>query len=188
MIWAGHMDGSITHFNGRKFRTLKIGAGLKTAITGLLLDREGNVLVGTIGEGLWVLGTHSPEGNEIPAQRLNTDGPPLDRVLAMALSPDGSISIVEDGGSVFGLKNGKRTEIVVPGQNGVFRPTSIFWDEKGGLWIGTQGGGSFYRPRSDASPVQAQFRVPAGKSVLRSGLGCAATCGGQCPRPHFDIG
>ncbi|MBK9627811.1 MAG: hypothetical protein IPO56_08965 [Flavobacteriales bacterium] len=154
MIWAGHMDGSITHFNGRKFRTLKIGAGLKTAITGLLLDREGNVLVGTIGEGLWVLGTHSPEGNEIPAQRLNTDGPPLDRVLAMALSPDGSISIVEDGGSVFGLKNGKRTEIVVPGQNGVFRPTSIFWDEKGGLWIGTQGGGAFYRPRSDASPVR----------------------------------
>ncbi|MBK6368990.1 MAG: hypothetical protein IPF64_03935 [Flavobacteriales bacterium] len=100
------------------------------------------------------MGTHSPEGNEIPAQRLNTDGPPLDRVLAMALSPDGSISIVEDGGSVFGLKNGKRTEIVVPGQNGVFRPTSIFWDEKGGLWIGTQGGGAFYRPRSDASPVR----------------------------------
>lgn len=150
-LWAGHIDGGLTHFNGHKFRALAVGAGLKSAITGAVQTPDGKILLSTIGEGLWQLGALPEEGGSIPAERRYTSGDPIERILAMALAPGGGVGIVEDAGDLSLIENGERSSLEMPGMEGVFRPTALFWDSKGGFWVGTQGGGAYHRSKPGAN-------------------------------------
>ena len=142
-MWAGHLEGGLTYFDGRRFRSLKVGPGITSAITGIVQDKSGAIWLATVGQGAWKLGAVPEEGDAISGEQFGSAIGLKDRLLAMVVLKDGRLCFVEDGGTLLTLENGEVRNMVIPGVEEVFRPSALFQDSRGNLWVGTQGGGAF---------------------------------------------
>ena len=142
-LWAGHLEGGLTHFDGRRFRTLTVGSGITSAITGIVQDRSGKIWLSTAGQAAWSLGTLPEEGNAITAEQHGEASGIKNKLLSMTEFQDGTICFVEDGGGLPTIKDGRTADLALPGALGLFNPTSVFQDSHGSIWVDTQGGGAF---------------------------------------------
>jgi class 3 adenylate cyclase/ligand-binding sensor domain-containing protein len=142
-IWAGHLDGGITWSKGRAFRSCTLGNGVSSAITAWVQEKDGSILVATMGSGLWrVTGTPAEDGT-LNARRIGAEAGLQDRILSIAALPDGRVALVSDGSGMQALAGDRITELNLAGVPDVFRRTAIFVDGKGRIWVGTQGGGAY---------------------------------------------
>ncbi len=96
-------------------------------------DREGNLVVGTLGAGVF---WYEPDGTAKPVSR--AEGLSNDFILSLISDREGSLWIGTDGG---GLNRLRRLlfEVVEPSRERVVQ--SVCEDREGGLWIGYNGGG-----------------------------------------------
>ncbi len=131
--------GEVQLWNGDKLER-SLGAypwkgGTNTHINCACEDREGNLVVGTGGEGAWLL---DPEGKISPIQMSSAQGLSSDTVLSLCVDREGSLWVGTDGR---GLNRVKRKLFeVVPETLGV-TVQSICEDAQGGVLFGKFGGG-----------------------------------------------
>ena len=198
-IWAGHLDGSLTHFDGHRFRTLTINEKNKEAITGIAEDKDGRIWVSTAGDGAWKLGDIPEEGAAIPAEPYGESKGLRTKLLGVTALRDGRLCFVEDGAGVRYLENGAAKDLPLPGVQGVFRISAMFQDGKGNVWVGTQGGGA-YRINDEGNGRVDRFDITNG---MRSNTvycfgedgqgnvwagtidGGATVIGGTAPRTYY---
>lgn len=142
-LWAGHLEGGLTHFDGRRFRSLAVGKGLTSAITGIAQDKAGSIWLATAGQGAVKLGALPAEGSTVEAAAFGEAAGLREKLLGLAALSDGRVCFVEDGGGLLSISNGEAQILVLPGIQGLFNPTAVYQDQRGGIWVGTQGGGAF---------------------------------------------
>ena len=142
-VWAGHLDGGITWTNGRVFRSCSLGKDRTSAITSWIQEKNGSLLVATMGAGLWRISGPPAEDGTLNAQRLGENSGLKDHILTMATLPDGRIGLVTGSGGMQVTDGNSTSDLTIPGVPDVFGRTSLFVDSKGRTWVGTQGGGAF---------------------------------------------
>ena len=97
-------------------------------------DPQGNLLVGTLGQGLFLF---DPAGQ---ASSLSTNaGLSHDYVLSLLVDREGTLWVGTDGG---GLDRVKRQFFNVLPESGGWAVQSVCEDNQGGLWIGANGSGA----------------------------------------------
>ncbi|MFN3874988.1 MAG: two-component regulator propeller domain-containing protein, partial [Flavobacteriales bacterium] len=155
-LWAGHLDGGITWSDGRVFRACSLGRGASSPVTAWVEERDGSILVATMGAGLWrIAGAPSADGG-LHAQRLPTG---QDHILTIAKLPDGRIGLVSGKGDLQAWDGNAVSGLGIPGMPDLFKSTALFVDSKGMIWVGTQGGGAF---RCDANGRCDRFDILSG--------------------------
>jgi class 3 adenylate cyclase/ligand-binding sensor domain-containing protein len=142
-VWAGHLDGGITWSDGRVFRSCALAPGMSAAITAWVQEKDGGILVATMGQGLWrITGAPAADGS-LSAVRIGAEQGLKDHLLTMAAMPDGRIALVTGNGGLQVLQGAAVSEFNIPGVPDVFSRTSVYVDSKGRIWVGTQGGGAY---------------------------------------------
>ena len=144
-LWAGHLDGGITYYDGNHFQALELAPGMNSAVTGLVQTADGSVWASTAGHGVWRIDGPPTEDNVLNAAHFGKEQGIQDKLLSLTLLNDGRLCAVEDRGVVRQYDAASKTfkEMPLPGVDGVFRCTSLFQDGRGDLWVGTIGGGAF---------------------------------------------
>ncbi len=142
-LWAGHLDGGITCFDGNRFRTFNLGKGMNSAITGMLQDDDGAYWIGTAGHGVFRFAGLPEEGSEIEASRYRAEQGIQDVLIDAVRLADGRLCFVEDRGTIRVWEKERFVELHLPGWQDLFVCNTLFQDSRGGIWIGTRGGGAF---------------------------------------------
>jgi class 3 adenylate cyclase/ligand-binding sensor domain-containing protein len=142
-IWAGHLDGGITWSDGRAFRACRLGNDVRSAITAWVLEKNGSILVSTMGAGVWRIDGAPDKDGSLNAQRVGVELGLKDHIWSMALLADGRLALVTGGGDMQVMAGGVVSEFHIPGVPDSFKRTALFVDSRGHTWLGTQGGGAF---------------------------------------------
>lgn len=142
-IWAGHLEGGLTHFDGHRFRSLTVGPGITSDITGITQDRNRSIWLATIGQGAWKLGPLPEDGTTITGEQYGSALGLNDRLFAMTLLNDGRLAFVEDGGTLVSLTNGQAQDMAIPPGAEALKPSALWQDRQGNMWLGTREGGAF---------------------------------------------
>ncbi len=144
-LWAGHLDGGITVFDGSKFKAYTLGKGMNSAITGLVQAADGSIWIATAGHGAYRINELPEEGTEIQAARFAEERGLQNVLLTATELKDGRICFIEDRGTIRSIAKGaeKAEEMKIPGWHDLFQCNTLFEDASGALWLGTRGGGAF---------------------------------------------
>jgi class 3 adenylate cyclase/ligand-binding sensor domain-containing protein len=142
-IWAGHLDGGITWSDGRVFRACRLSDDVRSAITAWVLEKNGSILVSTMGAGVWRIDGAPDRDGGLNAQRIGVEFGLKDHIWSMARLADGRLALVTGGGDMQVMAGGMVSEYHVPGVPDSFKRTALFVDSRGHTWLGTQGGGAF---------------------------------------------
>ncbi len=166
-LWLGTQDG-LNRYDGYTFRVYKHddtdpGSIAHNFVWAVLIDRHGDLWVGTDGGGLdrW-----DPSRDRFVHHRSVKDDPttlPHDRVRALAEGPDGTIWVGTDAGlGALDPESGKFTRFPVdpadPKGPGHGRVRALHVGKSGSVFVGTDGGGL---ARLDPG-VETFFRYPVG--------------------------
>lgn len=129
-IWMGHRHGVLTEFRDGHFRTYTYAAARNSAINALLIDHNGDLIVGTYGAGA----ARFKSGRFIP---ITTSG----QIPVMAEDSDGSLWLGSDGEGLIHLKND--ASIRYSTANGLLSDhiSALYIDREGVIWIGSTSGG-----------------------------------------------
>ena len=134
-------DGSVQKWKGAK-RERDLGAypwSALTPVTSACEDLQGNLIVGTQGEGVFWYDATGHAAQISTAQGLSQNARGL--VLSLCMDREGNLWVGTDGG---GLNRVKRRIFEVLGESKDWTIQSIREDEQGGFWIGTFGRGVKY--------------------------------------------
>lgn len=102
-------------------------------VTAACEDRQGNLIVGTLGVGVYWFG---PDGQA--AWLSSQHGLSSDVILSLCVDREGSLWVGTDGGGLCRVKRQFFETIVQPGRMAI---QSVCDDGEGGVWIGSNGGG-----------------------------------------------
>lgn len=144
-LWAGHLDGGITVYDGSKFTAYTLGKDMNSAITAMVGAEDGTIWITTAGHGAFRTNGLPTEGDVITADRF-AEEKGLQPVLLTATGlKDGRIAFIEDRGTIRSIAKGadRAEEMKIPGWQGLFECNTVFEDSRGALWLGTRGGGAF---------------------------------------------
>jgi ligand-binding sensor domain-containing protein/signal transduction histidine kinase len=132
------MDGRIQKWNATRLEK-DLGPypwGINTIVASACEDRDGNLVVGTLGEGVFWLGA---DGNW---RRISTEqGLSSAFVLSLCLDGQGNLWVGTDGA---GLNRIKRKIFDIPAEHRSWVVQSIFGDASGGLWTAFNAHGVSY--------------------------------------------
>ncbi|MBL7951045.1 MAG: hypothetical protein JNM62_04940 [Flavobacteriales bacterium] len=144
-LWAGHLDGGVTVFDGNTFTAYTLGKDMNSAITALVQTADGDIWMTTAGHGAFRTKGLPTSGNVIPADRFAEDKGLQPVLLSATVLKDGRICFIEDEGTLRSIsKNDDRAEEMrIPGWQGLFKCNTLFEDSRGALWLGTRGGGAY---------------------------------------------
>lgn len=144
-LWAGHLDGGITVYDGSKFTAYTLGKDMNSAITALVGADDGSIWITTAGHGAFRTNGLPTEGNVITADRFAEEKGLQPVLLTATALKDGRIAFVEDRGTIRSIAKGadRAEEMKIPGWQGLFECNTLFEDSRGALWLGTRGGGAF---------------------------------------------
>lgn len=146
-IWAGHLGGGISVFDGKRFKEIALqGVTIKTDITGIEQDTDGNIWLVTFGDGAFRLRTEDALGDEpITADHFGNDEGINDRIAGITALRDGRLCFIDATGVILELDKDRKAfkPFPVKGLPEIHRVTSLFEDSSGALWIGTFTGGAF---------------------------------------------
>lgn len=142
-LWVGHLHGGISLLENGSFRKLTIASGgLTSDVTGIAQAVDGSVWLATYGQGLHKVLEVGTDG-ALKTQVFGGGQKLSDNINAVLALRDGSICVVEDGGSVK-LSDAKGTAFSSLPFDGVpDGVTSVFEDAKGQLWFGSIQSGAF---------------------------------------------
>ncbi|HOY29597.1 MAG TPA: two-component regulator propeller domain-containing protein, partial [Flavobacteriales bacterium] len=144
-LWAGHLDGGITVYDGSKFTAYTLGKNMNSAITALVGADDGTIWITTAGHGAFRTNGLPTEGNVIAADRFAEEKGLQPVLLTATALKDGRIAFIEDRGTIRSIAKGadRAEEMKIPGWQGLFECNTLFEDSRGALWLGTRGGGAF---------------------------------------------
>ncbi len=142
-LWAGHLDGGITHYDGSRFRAFNLGKGMNSAITGMVQAADGQYWVSTAGQGAFRFAALPEDGDLIQATRFSEAQGIQNVLLGAVRLADDRLCFVEDKGTIRTWENEGFAELRLPGWQGLFVCNTIFQDSRGAIWLGTRGGGAF---------------------------------------------
>jgi signal transduction histidine kinase/ligand-binding sensor domain-containing protein len=108
----------------------------RTPVTSACEDEQGNLIVGTLGEGVFF---YTPDGQV--TQISTAQGLSNNFILSLCLDHEGDLWVGTDGG---GLNRVKRRVFNVIEESRPWTMQSICEDERSGLWLGTFGSGLKY--------------------------------------------
>jgi len=142
-IWAGHLGGGITCFDGRQARVVRLeGADLDTDITGLAQDEEGRIWLTTFGQGAYRFALDE-EGTALRVEAFNNSNGLDDRLVGLVPMNDGTMAFLGAAGRVTRFTGQGFEAMTFPGVPEMHRVTALFEDGQGARWVGTFTGGAF---------------------------------------------
>ncbi len=155
-LWAGHLDGGLTYYDGSAFHSLTVADGMTSAITGIAQMADGSIWLATAGHGAFHFDGAPGDGNRIEAKQFTKDADLQPVLLNAVRLTDDRICFIEDQGAIRVLDPSTKhfIDLDLPGWHGLFESSSLFQDSKGSMWIGTRGGGAFRFEQGASKPVQ----------------------------------
>jgi ligand-binding sensor domain-containing protein len=51
-MWFGHMNGKLTHYNGKEFKPVNLPGNIQSPVTGMTKDHEGTLWISTYSDGV----------------------------------------------------------------------------------------------------------------------------------------
>ena len=144
-LWVGHIQGGISLMENGAFRKLSMaGTPLTSDVTGIVQDANGVVWIATYGQGLFKVKSIGEDG-ALTTEHYSADRKISDNINSLVALKDGTVCIIEDGGSPKRLdKSGKVFEAMqYNGLPELLSVTSLFEDSKGRMWFGTIRNGAY---------------------------------------------
>jgi signal transduction histidine kinase/ligand-binding sensor domain-containing protein len=151
-------NGVIQKFNGDRLEKDFGPCPWKARVSAACEDHNGNLIVGTLGEGVFWFGANGKS-----RQISKEDGLSSDFVLSLCLDSEGDLWVGTDGG---GLNRVKRKLFNSPGNFHSWAVQSLSQDQDGGIWAAFgASGASYWRSNSfqdfRVGPHQAAWEVLA---------------------------
>lgn len=126
---------------------------IQTSITAMSTDRDGNLWLGTAGNGLTRIAANLPSNNALwGTVTAKTGQLTSDNVQGLYVDATGKIWVATDNG-VSRYDGAQWTTISTPTKN----ITALFVDSRGGLWMGTASGAQRFDGQQWASSVTDQW-------------------------------
>ncbi len=157
-IWFGTNNRGLVRYQGGKFTTLDLGTSLGARyVRALHEDPDGSLWVGTYGGGLARL-----QNGRVVERYTTREGLADDYVRVILGSRDKGLWVATRNGLSY-LYQGRFTNYTTADGLGTNSLLSLALDERGGLWIGTDGAGLYYL-------YQGKFRAYTEAQGLLSGV------------------
>ena len=188
VIWFGNRGSSVDRLEGDKVTTAVYTPGLGSSrfISAMYEDAENGFLIAVAGRGLFNL----RGGEYVPIPEAAAFAQHI--VWAIRRTRSGRLLIVSNGGLFERLADRSFAPVVLPALPPTLSLRSLFEDEDGSLWFGTDGKGLVHWKDSKARV----YSLPEGmvddsiSSVLDDGLGSLWVTSprglGRIPRVEFD--
>jgi ligand-binding sensor domain-containing protein/class 3 adenylate cyclase len=153
-IWAGHLGGGISVFDGQRFTALRLdGTALSSDITGIAQDRDGHIWLTSFGEGAVQVSELKGDGSAT-SERYGM-GQGLDnRLVGITALRDGTLCFLDASGKVQRLDASSDTfsAMLLPGLPDLHRVTALYEDSENSLWVGTFTGGAYMLSSKGGQP------------------------------------
>lgn len=153
-LWAGHLGGGLSVYDGRKFHKAAFkDVEITVDVTGIQQDKDGHLWVTTFGQGAF----RFLPGSDLSAIAVEQYGAAQgvdDRLVGMLMLRNGTLCVLDAGGRVKQWDGRSFADRAFPGLPEIHRITSLFEDQRGGLWVGTFTGGAYrFDPKGGPAEV-----------------------------------
>lgn len=144
IIWAGAADGAVLRYNPQKneFVQVPLSRTISAAVSCLTEDRNHNIWISTLGDGLWKL---NPRSGELHQWCVKNGGLNNDLARSVAEDGEGNIWAATEHGLVMISPSGNRYFVLSDrsyaqslNDNATY---CVYCDDGGNLWVGTFFGG-----------------------------------------------
>jgi ligand-binding sensor domain-containing protein len=143
LLWFGHLDGSISRWDGNKFENIQGGIIFKDVVYSFCENEKGELWITSYGSGAALISNPAAPLNNLKYE--NYKGNRLgDRVYGCyRLSDHKNYFITDAGVKVFNVCKKIFENFYIDGMPRFFPITTLFEDKNKNLWLGTMHGGLY---------------------------------------------
>lgn len=151
-LWFGSFDGGLTHYKNGTFTSYQAKSGglVNNSVWALLEDKQGRIIIGTLGSGIQVL---TPSTGHFVNINSRNSALKSDYIASLCLDNQGRIVVGHSMGvSFLNPKNLKITNFTKTSQGETFSNpmvSQVLVDRRGMLWNANMSGVDVYDPKCD---------------------------------------